>query len=216
LTPYQDLGTLPGLVSWRRTKARGVRRRASKKEEAVVKRIWYSLFAVLFVAMVACTPQQQAADAALKQAQNANIYVNHNQVELANYNKRQEIADNPATILWCTSSFPQSNSPMFTTPIVGKLTSSTKRPYSTEPDASGMYGGSTEYRYGFTPSGFYADFYNIATFCTTELTLFQRQQTVVMLAPDDAVNVAQKQAQAALAAGDPKKATQILLDVLKK
>lgn len=177
------------------------------------------------------TNQRSSQQAALDKAKDNVIYADKNHIELDNYNHRQALADDPTTLLWCTSSFPQPNSPMFTVPVVGKLTSGGKRPYPTTqtiytyqssgtyfpelPGPDGMYGVSGEYRYGFTPAGFYVDFYNIATFCTTELTVFQRESTIVMLAQDDAVGKAQTAAQAALKAGDPAKATQILLDALK-
>jgi hypothetical protein len=177
------------------------------------------------------TNQHNAQQEALNRARENVTYVDRNHVELDNYNKRQALADDPTTLLWCTSSFPQPNSPMFTVPVVGKLTSGGKRPYPTTisrtyyqstseyfpelPGADGMYGTSGEYRYGFTPAGFYVDFYNIATFCTTELTVFQRESTIVMLAQDNSIAEAQGKAQAALKAGDTAKATQILLDALK-
>jgi hypothetical protein len=41
------------------------------------------------------------------------------------------------------------------------------------------------YRYGFTPGGQYVDFFNMATFCTTALTEFQRQETRVAVDYDD-------------------------------
>ena len=176
------------------------------------------------------TKQHDAQQEALNRAKDNTTYVDKNHVELDNYNSRQALADDPTTILWCTSSFPQPNSPMFTVPVVGKLTSGGKRPYPTTqtvsryestytyfpelPGPDGMYGASGDYRYGFTPAGFYVDFYNIATFCTTELTVFQRQSTIVMLAQDNRITQAQDAAQAALKAGDKAKATQILLDAL--
>ncbi len=125
--------------------------------------------------------------------------------EYSNYIKAQEdVYDNPATIIWCTAAFPSDVAPIFTVPIAGKLTSSSVSYFPNQglqvyldpdltpdtPDESrsytvdmgenqsvdGMYHGSPgPYRYGFTPGGQYVDFTNLAVFCTTQLTEFQRQ-----------------------------------------
>lgn len=150
-----------------------------------------------------------------------NIYVMKNDTEFKNYNKRQEISDDPTTILWCTAAFPIPSSPMFTVPIVGKLTSAGKRPYPTSrayaensssttnslevagPD--GMYGQSGGYRYGFTPTGQYADFYGLATFCTTEPMVWQRTDTKLVMEVDPTLAAAQAKARELLrkASQDP-------------
>lgn len=124
--------------------------------------------------------------------------------EYNNYIKAQELYDDPANILWCTASFPSTASPIFTVPIAGKLTSSS---VSYFPGASvdysssgnvltenrsvdGMFHGSPgPYRYGFTPAGQYVDFTNLAVFCTTALTEFQRQSLEVSVSVDDGVTV---------------------------
>ena len=111
-------------------------------------------FVLLFTA---CTPQQQAQQQAIEDAANRDYYVPHNGVEARNYNWRQEISDDPSLIVWCTFFPTNPNSPMITVPIMGKLTSGGKRPFSGDgdlyPAADGMYGSSGEYRYGFGPSG---------------------------------------------------------------
>jgi hypothetical protein len=178
---------------------------------------------LLTLPLAACfepSPQTQAdqnAAAASDSAVNneAHAYIPHNNVEFNNYNARQKIADDPTTILWCTSAFPIPNSPMFTVPIVGKLTSSGKRIANlSDPGPDGMTGTSSDYRYGFTPAGVYVDFYNLQTFCTTEPTVFQRSSTKIVLAIDGNLSSAQAAAQAALKAGHPDQAQQILLQAL--
>lgn len=113
--------------------------------------------------------------------------------EYNNYIKAQEeVYDNPASIIWCTAYPENPSAPIFTVPIAGKLTSSSVSffPNSVQRFSSGgsftwaeeaqsvdgMYHGSpAPYRYGFTPGGQYVDFTSIPTFCTTQLTEFQRQ-----------------------------------------
>lgn len=118
--------------------------------------------------------------------------------ELRNYNERIKVADNPATVIWCTAFPSQPGTQPITVPIVGKLTSGSKRPspgaqavytngdtsgtYSPDlPDQYGFYGSSGEYRYGFTPAGMYVDFYGMETFCTNEPTLWQREKTTIVI-----------------------------------
>jgi len=98
--------------------------------------------------------QQSAIDAAA----NNDIY---EPIELKNYNARQELTDNPNTILWCSVYPSNPNVTPYTVPIVGKLTSGNKRPYATSqvqfqedytpeiPGPDKMFGTSGEYRYGF-------------------------------------------------------------------
>lgn len=137
--------------------------------------------------------QQNAVDI----AQSHNVYIPQNDIEFKNYNARQILADNPSTIIWCTTAFPFPGSPLITSPVVGKLTSGNKRPYPVEqvvvdtdtsgkvyfpeiPDPNGMYGNSGEYRYGFTPAGLYVDYYAMPTFCTNELTIWQKEATIIV------------------------------------
>jgi hypothetical protein len=195
-----------------------------------------SIVAVFVLMADACsgssssTPQENAQAAAANKAANHVIYVPHNDVELQNYNARQKLADDPTTLLWCTSAFPIPGSPMFTVPVLGKLTSANKRPTPTSqvqsyyqsggsyspdlPGPDGFYGSSSDYRYGFTPGGVYVDFYNLQTFCTTEPTVFQRQSTKIVMQVDANLAAAQLQAQAALRAGNAAQAQQILQQAL--
>lgn len=122
------------------------------------------------------------------------------EVEYNNYVDAQELYDDPSSIIWCTM-FPASPSaPTVTVPIRGKLTSSTVSFYPNQrkeyidggeynmevmveaQSVDGMYHGSPPpYRYGFTPTGQYVDFFEIPTFCTTALTEFGRQTLSVDL-----------------------------------
>lgn len=176
---------------------------------------WFAIGAVSLGLTAACigdgptTPPTAAQQAQAKaDANNAsNVYIPKNNVELNNYNNRQRIADDPSTILWCTSAFPIPSSPLFTIPILGKLTSSTKRPtpstttnttadtsYSPElPGPDGMYGTSVPYQYGFTPGGVYVEFSaSMNTYCTTEPTIWQRQSTTIAISPDPKLLAAQQ------------------------
>lgn len=163
------------------------------------------------------TGQSAAMKAAQERAKNAQIYIPKNAVELANYNKRQEMADDPTTIIWCTSAFPVPGSPFITMPVVGKLTSGNKRPYPTAqtwvgdttgkayypelPGPDQMYGSSGEYRFGFSPAGIYVDFYQISTFCTSEPLVWQTQETKIVMQVDERLAAVQKEARKAMAAG---------------
>jgi hypothetical protein len=156
-----------------------------------------------------------AQQAALDKAAHNQVYQQKNAVELNNYNARQKIADDPTTILWCTGAFPIPSSPLFTVPILGKLTSASKRPFSTSqvvftdstnlnyspelPGPDGMYGPSDTYRYGFTPGGVYVEFSgSMETFCTTQATVWQRQNTTIVVATDDKLTKASQGCQALL------------------
>lgn len=147
-------------------------------------------------------------------------YIPKNGVEGSNYNRAQELYDNPTTIIWCTA-FPQSSSdPIVTIPIAGKLTSSSVSAFASEhevgegavvPEVSvdGLYHGNPPpYRYGFTPGGQYVDFSNMPTICTTQPLEFQRQSISVKV--NGALAGADKQAEEALKSGNKAKAQQIL------
>lgn len=144
-------------------------------------------------------------------------YVPHNHVDFTNFNGAQELYDSPSTIVWCTTTWDNPSAPMVTVPIAGKLTSSSVsyRPQDKVIETGnegavvventsndGMYHGSPPpYRYGFTPGHQYVDFFNMATFCTTALTEFQRQQTEVTIAVNQKANKATEKAEEALEAG---------------
>lgn len=174
------------------------------------------MLGVVLTAGLCDPPTTSAQDAAIAKA-NANVvYQPKNNTELNNYNARQKIADDPSTILWCTSAFPIPSSPLFTVPILGKLTSGSKRPFSTSivnkgssdgsyspeiPGPDGMYGASDAYRYGFTPGGVYAEFSGaMETYCTTQPTVWQRQSTTIVLSPDQRLLAAQQQCSALVTA----------------
>lgn len=162
-------------------------------------------------------------------------YLPKNDVEYNNYNKAQELYDDPSSIIWCTTSWPSASSPIVTIPIAGKLTSSSVSyfPNQTKERADlgeysgdilvesrsvdGMFHGTPgPYRYGFTPGGQYVDFTNLSVLCTTALTKFQRESTEVTVNVEDGgAGDIQKQAEAALKAGDNAKAEQILEGVGK-
>lgn len=124
-----------------------------------------------------------------------------NDVEGKNYNRRLQLADDPASLIWCTGYPPAANQKAFTVPIVGKLTSGNKRPTPTEkvridtdtlgseynpelPGPDGMFGSSGEYRYGFDPAGNYHEFYGMAVRCTSVPTIIQKESLEITLSGD--------------------------------
>lgn len=148
--------------------------------------------------------------------------------EYKNYDRAQKLYASPTTIIWCTAFAPASTSPVITIPVAGKLTSSSvsffpstrvklhqwssggKEEYTPERRSlDGMYHGSPPpYRYGFTPGGQYVDFFNLPTLCTTKPMSFQRKSIEVGV--DNSLAGADGQAEAALKAGDPAAAQDIL------
>lgn len=186
----------------------------------------------LLLALTACgggaasakSEKQEIAD----KAATFSAYKPKNNVELENYNRSQELYDDPAAIQWC-SAFPSSASaPIITLPIAGKLTTSSTSYFSPTEirdrydsqmniparSVDGLFHGDSFYRYGFTPAGQYVDYSNsLELLCTTSLTEFQRQNTFVEgVNTDKGVDVAanQKAAEAALKDGDGDKAAAIL------
>lgn len=194
------------------------------------KYLKYSLFlAFLVLPLVACggqgttsaSDQAQRGSASLQ----SQIYISHHNIEFQNYNLRQKMADDPSTILWCTFFPPTMGQEPFTVPIAGKLTSSNKRPYQStryEADSNGvyayenagpdkMYGSSSEYRYGFDPTRtIYYDFTSLASFCTNEPTVWQKNQTNVVIQTDTTLNSLDRAAQQALRAGHAAQALSLL------
>jgi len=151
-----------------------------------------------------------------RHAKQQRAYIPHNDVELHNYNRAQQLYDSPSTIIWCTTTWGNASSPMVTVPVAGKLTSSSTTFFSPEywtgdgdgnvvlPSRSvdGLYHPNPPgYRYGFTPGGQYVDFFNMPTLCTTAMTKFQRQSTKVTISVDAQAAKAQQAAEAALKAG---------------
>lgn len=152
--------------------------------------------------------------------------------EYGNYMKAQEeVYDNPASVIWCTVYPENPAAPIFTVPIAGKLTSSSVSYFpGSKPEkwswgseggymqeaksVDGMYHGNPPaYRYGFTPGGQYVDFTALPTFCTTQLTEFQRQSLKV--AQVDAGDSVTQQASDLLAQGKTAEA-QALIDGLSE
>lgn len=175
------------------------------------------------------SPAAQSRREAEAKSSQRTSFIPKNDVEFKNYEKRQILADDPTAILWCTSAFPIPSSPLFTVPVVGKLTSGNKRPYATEyhsgngysyypelPGPDGMYGSSGEYRYGFTPGGIYADWYGMPVFCTTEPMVWQRESTTIVMQTDPLFSEAHARAREALKAGKPDEARKILEDAIAK
>lgn len=189
--------------------------------------------AALALTLSACgteTISSDAYDDISSKAANRTPYIPSNDVEYENYNKAQELYDSPESIIWCTTSWGNPSAPLVTTPIVGKLTSSSTSYFPNNSAKSnsagvwqeenrsvdGMYHGNPPgYRYGFTPGGQYVDFYGMEVFCTTALTEFQRQSTTVSVETDTAAGDLQEQAEALLAAGDTEGAAAVLEGVNK-
>lgn len=190
----------------------------------------------LLIGLSACggsgqSQQDKAKDQVNSAAKERTPYIPKNDVEYTNYNKAQEIADDPNTILWCTA-FPAGGAaPIVTTPIKGKLTSSSTSYFpGTSPHGNGngnwleenrsvdgmFHGSPPAYRFGFTPGGQYVSFEGgMNVLCTTALTEFQRQQTFVSVSTDAKADSAQKDAEAALKAGDAAKAQELLKAAVK-
>lgn len=197
-----------------------------------------SILGLAAIGLTACAPeaeQPQQYKEVESRAASKTAYIPKNDVELENYNRAQELYDDPAAIQWCTMFPPSDTAPIVTTPIAGKLTTSSTTFFNpqelvegryleqgmvTLPKRSvdGLYHGESSYRYGFTPGGQYVDFFNSAHVrCTTALTEFQRENTFVeMVGKSDGdasgIDVDKRQAEAekALKDGDAKKAEAIL------
>lgn len=195
-----------------------------------MKRKIVAVFSALIfgLTLTACTDKNVDTEAykeVTESASNRDPYLPKNDVEFNNYNKAQELYDSPESIIWCTTTWGNASAPLVTVPIAGKLTSSSTSyfPNNTVQFAKGsdwlmearsvdgmFHGNPPGYRYGFTPGGQYVDFFNMPTFCTTSLTEFQRQETIVSVSNDDTAIALQDQAQEALLSGDQAGAEKIL------
>lgn len=186
--------------------------------------------------LVACSLEEENANKNAKkqvdtEAKKLTPYLPQNDVEFDNYNRAQRLYDSPDTIIWCSTTWGNSNSPIVTVPIAGKLTSSSTTFFNpvevinNDESGSGVatparsvdklfHPNPPQYRYGFTPGGQYVDLFNMPTFCTTALTQFQREATRVALSVDPAVERAQTQAEAALRRNDAEGAQKALEDVI--
>lgn len=158
-----------------------------------------------------------------KEASQRTAYKPKNGVEFDNFNQAQKVYDAKDSIIWCTTTWGNANAPLVTTPIRGKLTSSSVSFFSNQKvrtssvnnllverrSVDGMYHGSPPpYRYGFTPGGQYVDFSGMPTLCTTALTKFQREKTEVTVTFNG--GGAQNAAEDALKNGDKKAAEKAL------
>lgn len=192
----------------------------------VVKKIAaVALVSVTALSMASCedTVQKERLKEVTSNSVNRDAYIPKNDVEFNNYNKAQELFDNPATIIWC-SAFPSTPSaPIITVPIAGKLTSSSSSYFSPErldmnsgavlqeKSVDGMYHGSPPpYRFGFTPGGQYVSFEGgMDVVCTTSLTQFQKDKTYIQI-EEDVAHDQQAAAEEALSNGDHKAAQDAL------
>lgn len=171
---------------------------------------------VIVIFLAACTANQKAALNASEANQNYAPYPIKNFIDQRNYSWRLQVSDDPSMILWCTMFPPIPGTKPITIPIIGKLTSSGKRPFAGDStmqvDDQGMYGSSGEYRYGFGPTGMqeYYDITAMSTFCTTQPMLWQTQLTVVVQSKDNALLTASQQAHDLIAAGKLQEAQQVL------
>lgn len=178
--------------------------------------------AVLALTASGCESVNQAASREVEEkARDRAPYLPVNDVEYENYNKAQELFDDPNSIIWCTSSLPNDSSPIFTVPIKGKLTSSSTSYFpgtdtngNEERSVDGMFHGSPPpYRFGFTPLGEFVSFEGMAAYCSSTLDNFQRTETFIAVDHgSDAVTEAQKKAETAMKAGDPDEAMRLLSD----
>ena len=153
------------------------------------------------------------------------IYTPINFIDFQNWNQWAEMSDNPSTILWCTF-FPATHEKI-TVPIVGKFTDSGKTPFPTKfelvkssgndiapaelADPFAMYGVSSEFQYGFDPSGNFTSFsQSIPSMCSSVPRVFQSVEAHIVIEIDTALQEITERAQAALKAGDDAGAIAIL------
>jgi hypothetical protein len=200
-----------------------------------MNRILIAILAVFTIGLVAgCGEVQDRQKDQYKQiekkAKQREAYIPQHDVELNNYNKAQKLYDSPTTIQWCTTTWANPSAPIITVPIVGKLTSSSTTFFSPEGlvfdipgdgignsivgprrSVDGLYHPNPpQYRYGFTPGDQYADFFEMPTFCTTDMTKFQRESTSVTTELDPEAKRLTQEAEDLLKKGDPKAAQEKL------
>lgn len=163
---------------------------------------WRRIAAVVGLAVIltagaaGCSPSKKDKDSGDTIAKNRAPVVLTNDVEGKNYARRLTLADNPASLIWCTAYPSNPNAKAFTVPIVGKLTSSSKRPTATErarsgdtsgteyspeiPGPDGMFGSSIPYQYGFDPAGNEHDFSaSMELHCTSVPDIIQKETTQI-------------------------------------
>jgi len=199
-------------------------------------RKWFGLlFFVVVITASGCrdrttlpATQRQVQQQVQQRQATRDVYVPQHDVEFRNYNWRAEIADDPTTILWCTFFPPTVGQEPFTVPVIGKLSSSGKRPFpklkamtggssaytytpeEIQPD--GMYGNSSLYRYGYGPQGrnSYMDFTDMPSFCTALPTVWQQNETRVVIQQSSSLRALTEQARKALAEGRSDDALELL------
>lgn len=199
-----------------------------------------ALAAVLIIALglAACggssddnSPQRNtASQEAEKNRENFAPFIPHNEVEGKNYNRSQQLYDNPNTILYCTVLPNNPTIKPITVPIAGKLTSSSVSAFPSQEihydewgnsvtekaSVDGLYHGSPPaYRYGFTPGDQFVELWSgDEGFCTTSPT--EIQQETLNLTISGNVDSATAQAEKALAEGNGQKASKILKEGVAK
>lgn len=166
------------------------------------------------LALASCdSPADRSSHQAYLRSQERGTYVPKHSLDFNNYDKRIRLSDDPTTIVWCTVFPPTPGVKPITYPVVGKLTSGNKWP--TDPDlhvgADGMYGNSGEYRYGFSPSDVMVEISgSMPSVCTTEPTVWQKENTILVIATDPALKAASAAAKASLNSNNQTAAQNIL------
>jgi len=190
-----------------------------REQRRAMKKLVIAL-SLFLVILCSCVPDFSYTDS--QQVEDREVYIPQNSTEFDNYNRRQQVADDPTTLLWCTFFPPTVGQEPFTVPIVGKLTSSGKLPIPTEqccsdcawgpelPGPDGMYGENGEYLYGFTPAGYYVEFTDLPSFCTTQPTIWQRNETRVVFGVDPEYANTQERVRELLQIGDANGAASLL------
>lgn len=181
-----------------------------------------ALAVMAITALSGCSAQAETQNAVDKKAESRSGFQPVNDVEYNNYIAAQKLYDDPNTIIWCTTSFASSASPLITVPIRGKLTSSSTSFFAAfngtteNRSVDGMYHGSPPpYRYGFTPGGAYVSLEALGAFCTTTLNDFQRQKTFISVeGAKSTVDDAQAKAEDLLKAGKTAEANKVLKDAV--
>lgn len=183
------------------------------------KMLLLSVASIIGLSFIAgCSEEEKVVDDRVKQANQAkadNRYVPTNGVESRNYYGRQRVADDPASLLWCTEYPSNMNVKPFTVPIVGKLTSGNKRPYPTSriiidndtygheynpelPGEDQFYGSSGDYRYGFDPAGNYHEFWGLESYCSTVPSVVQKNTTDISVTVSGELSAVDAKVQEAL------------------
>jgi hypothetical protein len=171
----------------------------------------------------------QASQAVAKKNISA-AYVQKNALDFRNYNSKQQITDDPSTIMWCTLYPGTIGQEPVTYAFAGKVTSSTKTPYppynyddrgnytfTQEPVAGpdGMYGSSDSYEFGLDPSGQILTQFSIPYVCSTQPTTYQANSTKIVSAVDPSLLALSQQASALIKKAEKEKGAVKLRDLTK-